>query len=106
MPRFEVTSQSLLRNATLVALMLVLSACGRQSDAPAPAAPAASPPPAITPQPAEAATAAPSTGPAEGGTAIGGVVGNQDEGGASKGKAAAPTGGDGSTAKPPEPPAR
>ncbi len=42
------------------------------------------------------------TGPAEGSNAIGGVVGNQDSGGATKGGMPAPTGGDGAASAAPK----
>ncbi|MGI4848242.1 MAG: hypothetical protein ACRYGK_08915 [Janthinobacterium lividum] len=89
---------------TLLLAMLAVSACKRQSDtAPAatsssasPAAPASTPSPmqGVVPHDAEAPAAKPSTGPAEAGTAVGGMVGNQDQGGASS-KAPEASGGDG-----------
>ncbi len=83
--------------AGLAAALLVLSACDSKS--PESSAPATSstattvntPPPGTIPE------AVPGTGPGEGGTAIGGVVSNQDGSGASNSDAPASTGGDGSS---------
>jgi len=118
MPLTHTLKRSPLAGLSLAAALLLLSACNRNADAPAstttdtPAAsPAASPdagtsPTApIVPEPSTSPDAKPATSPGEGGTAIGGVVGNQDQGGASGGTPA-PTGGDAATTKPADTPSR
>jgi hypothetical protein len=92
----------------LATMTLALSACKRPAETPpkpateAPAAPAAG----VAPEPSEGHVAVPATGPGEGGTAVGGVVANQDAGGAAKGNTPAPTGGDGATTRPATPPSK
>ncbi|MGE0800426.1 MAG: hypothetical protein AB7G13_20300 [Lautropia sp.] len=86
--------------ASLLALAASLSACQRaEPDRPAaPATGSVQTVPAASPNvPAAADTA---TGPAAGGSAIGGVAGGQDRGGGASGTKPAPTGGDGSDARP------
>jgi hypothetical protein len=105
---FDVTKKPALPAAVLALAMAALTACDRRAETPpkptteTPAAAAAS----VTPEPAEGHAAVPATGPAEGGTAIGGMVANQDAGGSAKGSAPAPTGGDGATTRPPATPSK
>lgn len=87
--------------AAVVFTTLALSACKRAPETPAPAAAtsspassATSPMQGITPHEPETAAAKPSTGPAEAGTAVGGMVGHQDQGGAAS-TTSQTTGGDG-----------
>lgn len=82
-------------------LLLFTAGCGEKSSSPA--APAASSAPASQAPPVQPASStqpvtphAPETGPAAGGTAIGGVVGSEQQGTTKKGDVPAPTGGDGS----------
>ncbi|MET0312555.1 MAG: hypothetical protein ABW051_10935 [Burkholderiaceae bacterium] len=85
--------------ATVFAALLV--ACDKPASPPSSGSPPpASPPAATSPAPSTApVSSAPNpSGPSDGGTAIGGVVGNQEKGGASSGKPA-PTGGDGAAPK-------
>jgi hypothetical protein len=70
------------------------------SSAPTGSAGASSSMTGITPHVEDIPASGKGIGPAEGSTAIGGVTGNQDSGGANKGGSPSPTGGDGaSTAK-------
>lgn len=83
---------------------LTLSACDKKSEpassganAPATATDNSSATSTVTPHTGASADAASGKGPAEAGTAIGGMVGNQEKGGAKDGGAPAKTGGDGSS---------
>jgi len=87
-PSFGIAMKLLFIRASLAVALVALSACDRKSESPAPSIPNAGAPASssatstITPQSADTPTASPGTGPAEGGTAIGGMVGGQDKGGA------------------------
>ena len=82
--------------------LIALSACDRNSPS-APPSPTLNSPaagqaaPAVTPQSGNETSTKSGSGPAEGGTAIGGMVGNLEKDGAKSGGAPASTGGDGST---------
>ena len=88
---------------------LTLTACDRgtpsstapsspsQSQSPAPST--SGPPAGIKPHSDELPTSKSPSGPADGATAIGGMVGGKQDGGAAKGGAPAPTGGDGAAPK-------
>jgi hypothetical protein len=110
MPIFSDRAKQPAYAVALLMTIAALSACKRQPDVPpvaaptaeAPAAPAAS----VTPEPSDGHATVPATGPAEGGTAVGGMVANQEGGGAAKGSAPAPTGGDAATTRPAPPPSK
>jgi hypothetical protein len=90
---------------SLAVALIVLLACERKPESPAPSTPNAVAPAGssatstITPSSVDAPSASPGTGPAEGGTAIGGMVGGQGKGGVKVGGAPEPTAGDGTEAK-------
>jgi hypothetical protein len=104
----------ILMGAGVCVALASLSACDRKTEMPAtsatpatipttatPSKPAATSPTAgIVPYNEEKATASGATGPAQASTAIGGMVGNQEKGGAATSSAPEPSGGDGSVSKP------
>ena len=101
-------ARSLFSLSASALLVLSLSACEKKAEAPTPSTSAdsaatgtssTSPTATVTPHSGDLAPSSSAKGPSEAGTAIGGMVGEQEKGGAKEGGAPAKTGGDAAPSK-------